>query len=239
MKVKKSIPNILTPEDKKLLKRTGYYLKSLGHDTGVIRSYLDGGDLDEDSFEWNRIGHFDNIYGTEIPNFIFPILQKILTYVIENDLYRTPDVDDISSSAADFSIDADKQEVSLSFDYSYYETDESQGTEWEAGEDEELEKAFKSLEEEAENYKQKLTLRYSGSGDSGYLEDFFEEGGSVPEDVSEWAYRQLENQHGGWEINEGSQGYFIFNNENRTAILEHSYNQEQNVTDTLFEESYA
>jgi hypothetical protein len=44
--------------------------------------------------------------------------------------------------------------------------------------------------------------------------------------------------HGGWEINEGSQGTFYFDLEKREVTLEHQYNTEENSNFTLFEESF-
>lgn len=247
MKVKKSIPNILSPEDKKNLKRTGYYLQSLGYDLGTIRIYLDHRELDEDSINWNQTQYFDNLYGTEIPSFTIPVLQKILNYIIQNDLCPQPDVDDINSEAVEFTIDADSQEISFSHDYSYYETGETDSDSWseeDYKDDDEnpVTKMFEEIKQENPDLKSKkgiLTLRYSGSGDSGYLEDYFEEGGSVPSSVEDWTYRQLENAHGGWEINEGSQGEFIFDLKNKTIELYHTFNNEENVSDTIFEESFA
>ena len=44
-------------------------------------------------------------------------------------------------------------------------------------------------------------------------------------------YRALENNYGGWEINEGSQGKFIINSEEKTVYLEFSYNTEDFISD--------
>ena len=57
--------------------------------------------------------------------------------------------------------------------------------------------------------------------------------------MEDWCYRQLENNFGGWEINEGSDGKFMFDFNNTTIQLEHTYNTEENSTDTIFEESFA
>ena len=83
-----------------------------------------------------------------------------------------------------------------------------------------------------------VTITYDGSGDSGYIEDYFESGGSVPESVSDWCYEQLESLHGGWEINEGSQGYFIFDLNNKTVELNHTMNVEESESKTLYEEKF-
>ena len=83
-----------------------------------------------------------------------------------------------------------------------------------------------------------VSLRYNGSGDSGYMESSFENGVLVPAEVEDFCYRLLENQHGGWEINEGSQGEFIFNIDNNSVSLEHQYNTEETLNYTLFSESF-
>ena len=81
-----------------------------------------------------------------------------------------------------------------------------------------------------------LELRYYGSGDSGYLEDYFD-GTSIliPSKIEDWCYRQLENDFGGWEINEGSQGYFLFYLDQKEIELSHTMNVEEQSYDTLLE----
>ena len=41
------------------------------------------------------------------------------------------------------------------------------------------------------------------------------------------------------ETNEGSDGKFMFDFNNTTIQLEHTYNTEENSTDTIFEERFA
>jgi hypothetical protein len=62
-------------------------------------------------------------------------------------------------------------------------------------------------------------LKYNGGGDSGYIESDFENGEPSPGAVEEWCYQQLEENFGGWEINEGSQGEFQFDFNEKTVIL--------------------
>lgn len=245
MKVTKSTPNILSPEDKKMLKRTAYYLNSLGANSGTIRRYLDNERLDEDSFDFNQTLYFDNLYGIEVPHFTIPVLQKIITYILDNGLYEEPDIDGLNSEGIEFVIDSESQEISFHHDYSYYAEGDSESTEWTEEEyndedDNPIYDMFELIEGDPEIKPKEglLHLRYNGSGDSGYIEDFFEEGGSVPGDIEDWCYRQLENQHGGWEINEGSQGDFEFDVNKRVIYLNHINNIEENETDTLFEESF-
>ena len=246
MKVTKSTPNILSPEDKKMLKRTAYYLKSLGASSGSIRTYIDGENLDEDSFNFNRTQYFDNLYGVEIPHFAIPVLQKILSYIIDNGLFKEPDVDGINSEAVEFLIDCDSEEISFQHDFSYYGEGEGETNSYteddydETGNENPVTNVFRIIEDDSEITPRNgfLNLRYNGSGDSGYIDDYFEEGGAVPSDIANFCYDQLENQHGGWEINEGSQGNFEFDIKNKVIYMNHTNNTEENETDTLFEESF-
>jgi hypothetical protein len=85
-----------------------------------------------------------------------------------------------------------------------------------------------------------LELVYNGSGDSGYIESSFEENGDgVPAHIEDWCYRVLEDNFGGWEINEGSDGKFVFNFNDGTVTLYHTMNVEEEAMDTLYEESFA
>ncbi len=46
------------------------------------------------------------------------------------------------------------------------------------------------------------------------------------------------SNYGGWEINEGSQGYFIFDLKNKTVELNHTMNVEESESKTLYEEKF-
>ena len=83
-----------------------------------------------------------------------------------------------------------------------------------------------------------LVLKYNGGGDSGYLESDFDNGEPVPTEVEEWCYQQLEDNFGGWEINEGSQGEFQFYFDEKNVILSHTFNIEESITNTLWEEEF-
>ena len=50
--------------------------------------------------------------------------------------------------------------------------------------------------------------------------------------------QELENHFGGWEINEGSDGRFIFDFNEFTVFLDHTYNTEEQQIDTLYEENF-
>jgi hypothetical protein len=48
----------------------------------------------------------------------------------------------------------------------------------------------------------------------------------------------LEVHFGGWEINEGSDGKFIFNFNDSTVLLLHTMNIDASQSHTLFEEKF-
>jgi hypothetical protein len=48
----------------------------------------------------------------------------------------------------------------------------------------------------------------------------------------------LENRYGGWEINEGSQGNFEIDLDNKEITLNHTYNIDETGRDTLLEEKF-
>ena len=74
---------------------------------------------------------------------------------------------------------------------------------------------------------------FSGGGDSGDCNGFaygdFEGRINLDDKIVNFIYEQLENHMGGWEINEGSQGRFIFNNESKDVTLDFSENREEEV----------
>lgn len=237
---------LLTPEDKQYLRRVCNYLGSLGMDAGEIEFEMDdyGDSLDYSNIHWNHITHFSNNYRADIPSGLIPILQKIAKYASDEQMYssETPDVDTMSWQKFEISINCDNQDIAFNHYWSWYDRGDSTGVSWDNEEGrekfEEWEKddVLTDLEIPQDGI---LTLRYNGSGDSGYIESSFEENGdSVPSTIEDWCYNQLESHFGGWEINEGSDGEFIFDFNNMTIELNHTYNTEENSSDTLWEEGF-
>ena len=231
---------ILTPEEKKYLRMVSNYLNSLGMKEGDINIELDN-DADSvgsDSIDWKYVHHFDNNYTAEIPDGLFPILKKVLEYSDNNADFNN-DVDMLTYQSININIDCNDKIISVNHYYSYYGRDESSGVTWDEENDKELIGRFESLIENIPNNGQ-LTVYYNGGGDSGYLEgDFSETRDGVPTEIEDWCYNQLSDNFGGWEINEGSDGQFIFDFENRTIHLEHTFNTEENESETLYEENFS
>jgi hypothetical protein len=235
--------NILTPEDKKYLQRICRYLGSVGMKDGTLEMDVDYGNFDFSNIDWDRETHFSNNYNVEIPEKLREILKKISDYIYENDLFQSPEDDDLNYERIEFDIDSRSQEISVKHWWSFYGRGDTQSKYWEDEDGEEIFEEWNAdgvLDDIEVPNNGKLTLKYNGSGDSGYIESSFDENGDgVPSAIEDWCYRQLEYNFGGWEINEGSDGEFIFNFHTTEIELIHTYNTEENASDTIYEESFA
>jgi hypothetical protein len=237
--------NILTTEEKKYLNMICNYLKSLGMREGTISIELEYNQysVDENTIDWKYITHFDNNYRAEIPEGLIPVLKKVWSYVVDEGLYElTDDVDMVNYNSIEINIDSDDKTLTVRNDYSYYTESDGSSTLYDSEEEKEMfdgwmENELKETEVPEDGY---LTIKYNGSGDSGYMEGNFEETGDpIPAEIEDWCYRELESNYGGWEINEGSQGMFIFNFNDSTITLEHTDNIEESEANTLFEEDFS
>ena len=233
---------ILTPEDKKVLNLISNYLRSNGLKEGNIEIDMDYGELDIERIK--NATMFSNSYNVEVPEQFIEICYRILKYIDEEQGWEV-DVDELNYERVEIELDTIKKSITVSHFISYFEQSDSHYTEWTENDYKDLDenpitRMFSDLESDPSitPHEGQLQLRYNGSGDSGYIEDYFESGGSVPESVSDWCYEQLESLHGGWEINEGSQGYFIFDLNNKTVELNHTMNVEESESKTLYEEKF-
>lgn len=234
---------ILTADEKRYLRRVCNYLGSLGMSSGVISFQLeyDQVEITEDDINWDYVTSFDNNYRAEIPENLYPILKKIINHIIDNNLFDSPDVDGLNNQGMDIDISCKSKEIMVSNWYSYYDTDEGSSILYDS--DEDIARFERWVDENLRDVEVPnggiLTISYNGGGDSGYLESSFDGTRyAVPISIENWCYQQLEYNFGGWEINEGSDGQFIFNFNNFTVELEHRYNVEVNETNTLFEEKF-
>lgn len=230
--------NLLTEEDKKNLRLVSKYLRSFGMKEGIL-------DIDLDSWQGYRENPeipngvtFSNNYTVEVPEIIIPIIEKIYKENYQKLIY----VENETFNQVEFYIDTKDSTIEMKQNYSYTDEGSTDGSEWtlESGV-ETIGKIFESIEEVASGEEENiLTLSYQGSGDSGYIEGTFDDTSiTVPADVENWCYGELEDLHGGWEINEGSKGYFTFDRENMTINLEHTMYEDRNESLDLFSASFA
>jgi hypothetical protein len=236
---------VLTPEDKKYLRGVSNYLRSLGMIDGSIEVDIDSGyDFDSSDIDWENMTHFSNNYRAEIPAGLIAILVKIMNYIDEKSLFQMPDVENINYERVDFDIDTEKQEISVNHWWSYYDKGDSSSVEWDGEQGKEI---FEEWEKDGVLDEMRvtpndgiLTVKYNGSGDSGYIESNFEENGdALPASIEDWCYSELEDNFGGWEINEGSDGEFVFDFNNMTITLNHTYNIDETTSDTIYKEDFS
>lgn len=237
---------ILTLDEKRYLKRVCNYLGSLGMTNGLVSFEMDSDqtELTSDDIKWEYVTHFQNNYRAVIPDGLKSIIQKIMGYVIEEnklDIIDLSDYDMINYQTVDFEIDGTNKEITVMYSFSYYGRGGENSIEYDDTDDKArfenwMENDLSEVEVPENGF---LTIPYNGGGDSGYVDSSFEEtGDAVPAGIDDWCYRELESHFGGWEINEGSDGRFVFNFNDSTVTLQHTMNTEENESHTLFEESF-
>lgn len=212
------------------------YLASLGMTEGIIDIDIDGYQrMDIEDFDFN---YFSNNYSAEIPEPYIDIVKKIFQHVLDEKIIDEYRYDEVNYERLDISLDCQNKELTVGYYYSYYDIGDSSGVQW-TDADEGVNEIFEILESDVtpsgDNI---LTVEYNGSGDSGYIESKFTNGEDVPTDIEDWCYSELESHFGGWEINEGSQGSFHFDINEKEINLNHTYNTEENVLKTIWEEEF-
>ena len=235
---------ILTTEEKQYLNRICRYLGSLGMTEGLINFEIDNevDSLSEDYFEWKYVTHFENNYRADIPDNLIPILKKIVNFVVNSDKFEIDYNLYLNYQQIEIEIDCESKDITVRHYYTFIDRGSTSYDEYDSNEDKEMfdswmDEDLKDTEVPEEGI---LTARYNGGGDSGYLESNFEETGEpIPAEIEDWCYRQLERNYGGWEINEGSDGVFIFNFNDSTIVHEHTDNIDVNDTNTLYEENFS
>lgn len=231
--------SVLSNEDKIYLRRMGRYVQSLGKGSNatIDEFYYDG--TIEESFndfkrDVSRVDGFTNIYGSEIPPGYLKLIKKVMDNIDASEYYIDAEVNSLSFAVT---LDIDEQFLYVLCDY-YYNIVEDKSVDID---EEDVEKMLDILEHNGiePEYNGELRLDYNGGGDSGYINSAFSNGETVPAEFESWCYEQLESDFGGWEINEGSQGEFIIDFNERTIIISHGENQETSNTITLFSENFS
>ena len=233
---------ILTKEEKQYLMRTSRYLQSLGMMEGYIEFEMEYEDteINSERIGWKYITHFSNNYSADIPEGLYPILKKVIKYVDSLDNLNT-EVDAINYQRILIRINGSDKTIDVNHELFYYGRGDGHSIEYDSDDDKErfdkwMDEDLRDVELPSDGI---LKLEYNGGGDAGYIENHFDPGtDGVPALIEDWCYQQLENNFGGWEINEGSDGAFIFDFNTSTVTLNHTYNTEEQQIDTLYEESF-
>jgi len=233
---------ILTPDEKKYLGKVSRYLNSLGIQYGELQFDLDDSESYLPEISSNEIPSvFNYNHMASVPDGLEPIILKIVNSLGNIDLYENlPSyVDYVNFQSYEIIIDSKRNEIAVVHNIGWTEEGPSEGEEWDDVIDEwEKEGLLEDLQIPEDGV---LEVKYQGGGDSGYIEDSFEYPNSdqvIPEGITNWCYEQLERNFAGWEINEGSQGHFKLDFKNKTVILQHTYNNDESKSNTLWEEEF-
>jgi len=209
----------LDEEQLKTLKLFSYYCGSHGASRVTKDVYLtDGGIID-----WMD-PHWYSETGTRVEDYdkISSLINTILTSDLFDDYYFE------GSGRVDIELYVKERKLTINLYHTEYGTENSSMV-FEDFDSKEFTEFFNELSGLSG------VLDFSGSGDSGWIEDNIRlPNGSVmkcPQFLEDWAYHQLGINYGGWEINEGSQGSFVIDTMGKYIRLDFGMNTEETVSD--------
>jgi hypothetical protein len=88
------------------------------------------------------------------------------------------------------------------------------------------------ISEMLKKYGDIVEITYEGSSDSGWLNDEVASSDgetSLDGRLEDITYELLDLYHSGWEINEGSNGTFAYNFQNKTVSVNHNQNYDEEI----------
>lgn len=226
---------MLSPEEKKyfeFLWRLGksYSTKYMTFEFDYDDIYSDGADvtefLSDDSYP-NPV-----VIPEKVAGFLTNYFNKNVYEGLEG-VFDGMDIDDPSSQRVYFIIDLEKRQIRSWVETDYFGEGENQSGLWDIPKS-----VFKSIESSLEDseFQRYIQIPFEGGGDSGYIEDsvILDDGTrfEIPGSLSDILYEMLP---GGWEINEGSQGTFTIDLEEKTIELEYTENIYETQSNTVME----
>lgn len=201
------------------------YLKGMGIDELILRVDLDNG-----------IQHLEYDTQYDISRAMDSIIVEIIE-IYENNLYELgPGSLDDPNDYFTVEVKIFPSENEFIFTEIYYQGMETEGSgsHYDINDFEESESVYnyfieirKFLDEIGSD---SITVNYSGGGDSGAVDNDYESkngSGMVPNKIEDICYNLLQ-EYGGWEINEGSQGYIVFTKDE--IIVNHEWNTYENYS---------
>lgn len=218
----------ISEQDKKQLLLFTKYLMTWGLDEGTleIEGHEGAPSLYWDGFD--KIKVLEN-YDLKVPQNIKEILKDLAYLTFVDSEFKEEDEFDSGYTVLRVVFNVKERKLYIEIDEEYF-IDISEEDQLLADEDPKLDAIIEELKElTSENV---LELTYEGSGDSGYISDEFEGGTVVPQSVLHYCYVWLERHHGGWEIDDGSDGRFIFNLKNRYLTTSHTF-YERKINDAV------
>jgi hypothetical protein len=214
----------ISEKQKKILNVFSMYIQTYGAKSATCQLEVSyDGDLYEDIYGWGG----ENVRITidtynDINDAIFDIINRadFLSQYYDDDSKGNLECT-INSETKTLSFITNIETMSTDYESLEYEINEE-----EFGDNKEL---YKWLMDMKNFGVSEGRVNYEGSGDSGYIEDhmYYIDGEAIklPSFVVDWCYDKL-NYFGGWEINEGSQGHFLFKFAEDVIYLEHGSNYE-------------
>lgn len=210
----------LTPEQKKTLQLFSYYVQSHGENEVNITVILDNCNID-----WLPDYALANSTRVDLYDTISSLIEEFSS---KDELFTDSNCE--GRGELDWNIDCKEKKVKVIL----YQENMSYNT---LGNSLYFDDVPEKFSDSFESFIKKLSessliekrVSFNGSGDSGYIDDFIMDdiSISIPDDVMTILYKLLNQTLGGWEINEGSQGDFLFNLEEK--VLELSV--EENIQD--------
>ena len=157
-----------------------------------------------------------------------------------NDYYGT------GNGSLNFEIDADKKQIIITYDFYETKSDETKiknsfqdvvnaAAPWYRQDRERKDKLLldpQFIDEMMKKYGPIVEMTYEGSGDSGWLNEEVESSNgetSLDGRLEDITYELLDLYHSGWEINEGSNGTFSYNFQDKTVSINHYQNYDEEV----------
>ena len=213
--------NILTDNDKKYLGSICRYLGSYNMTKGFLEFFFDSDEpFDFGIYEMKLVTYFDNNQNIEIPGKLYPIIDKVMSYVTE--VYKNPDLIEIANQRMVFTVNCKLREVYVTHIYEYEATEITGPIVYEG-----YEELFEILFNEGFTSGIQI-ISYRGDHGAGKIDTYFENMKKfipnkkfIPWALKDWAYAELERRFGFWDRDEGAQGQFVVNIDDKTITLTH------------------
>lgn len=214
----------ITEEQAKTLKLFAYYAQGYGKKEVSASIYSQDCQEDWRDEEWFGDGH------TRVES--YDAIDSVIDEIIEeHDLFAESVTDCDNRGQLHINIDCVERTLKIDASEWRYDTNSS-GDVLELSdleeEHEDLVKIFNYMK--SEGYSEGV-VTFAGGGDSGEIDSGIEYDGKfteqIPKGVESFFYEWLEKHFGGWEINEGSQGRFVFNADDDNLELEFEENTEE------------
>lgn len=214
----------ITEEQAKTLKLFAYYAQSYGKKEVNTSIYTESCQEDWRDHEW----YGDGSARVESYDTIDSVIDEIIE---EHDLFAESVTDCDNRGQLHINIDCVERTLKIDASEWRYDTNSS-GDVLEMSdieeEHEDLVNIFNYMK--SEGYSEGV-VTFAGGGDSGEIDSGIQYDGKFTEQISKgvesFFYEWLGNHFGGWEINEGSQGRFVFNADDDNLELEFEENTEE------------